>query len=561
MPVSGASFICARRRAPENMAHKDMLVLDAFSDVGQFVEYDPAVWHPYCLWAFANTQQPGPGLCCYGVKTGTKSFVFIGDYSQHSDQVRSSNSNGVRDLIVKPLTLYRHNCRQLGVPEMPTPTVISRSWQANIAVYLPLAYVHLLVQPTTSHYADVAYDGLLQDILKYAVGRTQAYIVGSLIFSNETTLIRHPDPVDMTGIRSLCDTHYNLMVDHKFVFPANATQQQILFDAIEDGEHSQHLDYIAALCDVRYNWVFTREHQAAWHLLPLKPDAPFHQIDVHRHITHLQAAHDTKSDLLKPLSIGFHVTDSADPKRKGVIIFDVQSYGRLHEYFTGDTAARPWSVMFTIFLGALTPDLTPTVKEHTKTLFKAMKEYFNVSTSPAKKDLPNRCTLSDMTYKYAVLQDDGKIFIQDSHALTVDNTPPSCDRCLFCPACLMEPSIFDMHDHIKTDHSNYYLADSPESNAGSSSIDPSANGSSGSNSSVSIDSSSDKSLELREDAEHERTGLQLLELKNRTEHTDNADETQAHVSQSNYAVLEKQYNDLAYTGLHRGLEHLKIEMS
>ncbi len=75
MAVSSKSFMCARTRAPQNMAHENILVLDAFSDVSQFVEYDVAVWHPYCLWAFAHAQQPI--LSCYGVKTGTKSFVFI----------------------------------------------------------------------------------------------------------------------------------------------------------------------------------------------------------------------------------------------------------------------------------------------------------------------------------------------------------------------------------------------------------------------------------------------------------------------------------------------------
>jgi hypothetical protein len=546
MGVSGKSFICARKRAPQNMAHENILVLDAFSDVSQLVEYDVAVWHPYCLWAFAQTQQPI--LSCYGVKTGTKSFVFMGNYMEHSEQRRlsyKSNQNaadGVRDLIVKPLTMYRHNCTQMGVADHDPKgvadqlqAVISRSWQNNIDVYLPLAYVHLLVRPTAPHYADVAYGNLLQDILKYAVGQQQAYIVQSLQFTDQTTLIQNSNPPNMLGIVSLCQEHHDLMLAHKFVFPENATQQEILFDEIEDGAQSQHNDYIAALCDVRYNWVFTREHKAAWNLVPLGNNATFHEIDVHRHITHFQATHDTKSDLLKPLSTGFHVTDSAG--RKGVIIFDFQSFGRLHEYFTGDTASRTWIDTLKMFVGALIENTAPAVKEPQSALFGAMKKYFGLSTSPSKINAPTLWTLSDMTYKYAVLQDDNKIFIQDSHELTPDNTPPSCERCLFCPACLMETRVdLDMRAHITGDHPDYYLTDSPASVAGSS-FDPSA-------SSVDFENGSNKSLQLKEDAEHERTGLEILELRNKTESTDNADETQAHVSASNYAALEKKYVEL-----------------
>jgi hypothetical protein len=41
--ISGQHFICAREKSEKNMKHTAILVLDAFSETGQFVQYHPVV--------------------------------------------------------------------------------------------------------------------------------------------------------------------------------------------------------------------------------------------------------------------------------------------------------------------------------------------------------------------------------------------------------------------------------------------------------------------------------------------------------------------------------------
>ncbi len=50
--VSGECFICALENDTRNTCAKNILILDAFSHKDQFLQYEPAVWHLYCLWHF-----------------------------------------------------------------------------------------------------------------------------------------------------------------------------------------------------------------------------------------------------------------------------------------------------------------------------------------------------------------------------------------------------------------------------------------------------------------------------------------------------------------------------
>ena len=82
--AAGTSFLCAHEGAPQNVSHDNTLVLDIFHDHDQYVLYDPVVWYPFCLWAFARNATGSAAMplvmCCYGVSTGTKSFLFIANY-------------------------------------------------------------------------------------------------------------------------------------------------------------------------------------------------------------------------------------------------------------------------------------------------------------------------------------------------------------------------------------------------------------------------------------------------------------------------------------------------
>jgi hypothetical protein len=146
--VDRTCFICAKERAPENMIHDNILVLDAFSYKDQFVEYDPVVWHPCCLWLFASDTEQA--MCCYGATTGNKSFIFIRNYKEHVETVladeQKKRGEAVPELFVKPLRMYQNSYTQFHLPEDPH-AVISRIWPTNFKHFIPLVYVHLLVRP------------------------------------------------------------------------------------------------------------------------------------------------------------------------------------------------------------------------------------------------------------------------------------------------------------------------------------------------------------------------------------------------------------------------------
>jgi hypothetical protein len=184
---------------------------------------------------------------------------------------------------------------------------------------MPLFYAHLFVRPLLPIYADTVYNkDFMEDMLAFAVGQKEKFIMDNLQYdtSASTPVITHPtsDFVSPKAGALLMSAHYNLMMKHKFVIPTDATQEHILFDEIQDPPNrSQHLDHIAAVCHVRYNWVFDlSKFRTTYTLQPLGTDSPYHAVDVHRHITHLQRkSSDPESDFLKTLSTGFYVSEIA----------------------------------------------------------------------------------------------------------------------------------------------------------------------------------------------------------------------------------------------------------
>jgi hypothetical protein len=479
--VSGARFICASDKDSRNMRASNLLVLDAFSTEDEdrkinkesimYTKYHPVVWHAYCLWSFE--QDTEKRLCSYAVKmnAGTaQSFIFLANYEDHVRTVRLTQKMdsrmAVRALVEQPLELYRTTCLQLNL----TPNaVLSRIRHAPsvIDIYKPLAYVHLLVRPGGPLYADAEFQDLETEFAAM-VGLKQQLIIDALMFIKTGNECIKRSPVLKASSKDyelLATAHYDLMMKYKFVIPENATQEEILFDTVTQTQRrSPHRDHIAAVCDVRYNWVFDTAHAPVWTpAQPLPSDAPYHQIDVHRHISHLQSAPGAQSDLWKRLSIGFHVTDNAG--REGVIVFDVQEQRQL---FTG-MKAKDLDKDTTLLAFGTGP------RETLETgISYAMSSFF---TDKNKDKKLSQWSLCDMAYKYVIRSVNNDIFVQDSYALTQGPHPPTCAPCLFCPVCFEPPSALPsdpdapepdpMHRHIQKSHDNYYMARFPSSAAAS----------------------------------------------------------------------------------------------
>jgi hypothetical protein len=430
--VSPACFICARDKHQKNMDGEGLLVLDAFSKDDQYLKYHPVVWHIFFLYCFDRDAQNGQ-LCCYAVRSydkRDKTFIFIANYEDHVKVVRLDQNISQKDtvaaLVVKPLELYRSCCVTMA---FKGAAVLSRIWHQNIDTYKPLTYVHLLVQPSLPLYADVQFSAELEDTFAAVLSLPQADIIDNLLHTKMTDDPITRGPVLKTSDKSweqLANAHYDLMMQYKFVIPENAKQEEILFDAVTQTQpHSQHRDYIAAVCDVRYNWVFDTARAPTWQPQPqqaLAPSASYHQIDVHRHITHLQSAPGAPSDLLKRLSTGFHVTDNAG--REGVIVFDVQEHGRANKLFTGMKSVLDQDQ--TLFAFGTGTDKTPNTA-----IYDAHAAFFQQQWS-----------LCDMAYKYVVMSASNDISVHDSYALTepTEDTPAHVRALSLLPGLLCRTS-------------------------------------------------------------------------------------------------------------------------
>ena len=294
--AAGTSFLCAQQGAVQTLSHDNTLVLDLFHDYDQYVLYDPVVWYPFCLWAFARTATGSAAIpltmCCYGVSTGTTSFIFIAHYQDKDQTLRqapeTTQTTALQQLVEKPLQMYRNTLALLNLQAQPT-AVISSISPVSFQSYMPLAYVHLFVRPDIPLYIDTQFNEEVESMLLFAVGRDERYVIDKLPYTpNSTYAVMKVDDPSPTAYALLASAHYDLMMAHPFVTPADASQQEILFDALQPGEHSPHRDHIAAVCHVRYNWVFDVKLGApVWApAQTLPPDAPFHAIGVHRHITH-----------------------------------------------------------------------------------------------------------------------------------------------------------------------------------------------------------------------------------------------------------------------------------
>jgi hypothetical protein len=348
--AAGTSFLCAHEGAPQNVSHDNTLVLDIFHDHDQYVLYDPVVWYPFCLWAFARNATGSAAMplsmCCYGVSTGTKSFLFIANYEQNAERLLTTPAmtdvKALEQLIERPLAMYRNTLILLGLQKQQPAAVISRIYPVAFEAYMPLAYVHLFVRPESPLYIDTQFNTEVQTMLLFAVGRDERYIIEHLPYTPQKTYtVMKVDDASPQAYALLATAHYDLMMNYAFVTPSDASPEEILFDALAPVQHSRHRDHIAAVCDVRYNWVFDPAYAPVWVPTQALPaDAPFHAIDVHRHITHLQSSPNTQSDLMKTLSTGFHVTGKAG--QRGVIVFDVQAHGRANGLF--DSQKQPTAV-------------------------------------------------------------------------------------------------------------------------------------------------------------------------------------------------------------------------
>jgi hypothetical protein len=410
-------------------------------------------------------------MCCYGATTGGKSFLFIVHYERRVNIVRSkttTRNDAVGELVMKPLHLYHQVYgKLLQNKKIATETVISRSHHASLN-YIPLAYVHLLVQPEVPLYADVNYNKTLEDILAFAAGISVRDVMTSVLYNNtdpNEPPITHdtsatPLPV---AYEIIAGAHYDLMKNHNFVIPETATQEHILFDALAPGQHSQHLDYIAAVCDVRYNWAFDPAHGYICDTVNVAPNT-HEAIDILRHITHLQSPSDTQSKFLKKLSTGWHVTEIGGAKRKGVIVFDVQEHGRFNVLFKGQNDPQPkcHDVCETFGTGGKTSN---------REIALAMLDYFGIDT--------DAWSLCDMAYKY-VMYDTASppgqttYFMRDSFQLerdrSISDSASACSFCPFCPVCFeAQPDTLGaggttMYHHIKAKHDahQYYISYLPE---------------------------------------------------------------------------------------------------
>jgi hypothetical protein len=466
--AAGTSFLCAHEGAPQNLSHDNTLVLDIFHDHDQYVLYDPVVWYPFCLWAFTRNATGSVArplsMCCYGVSTGRKSFLFIANYEPNAETLLTTPNRtdvmALEQLIERPLAMYRNTLTLFDLQKQPA-AVISRIYPVAFQAYMPLVYVHLFVRPESPLYIDTQFNAEVQTMLLFAVGRDERYVIDHLPYTpQQTYTVMKVDDPSPQAYALLAAAHYDLMMGHTFVTPSDATQDEILFDTLDPGQISRHRDHIAAVCDVRYNWMFDPAYAPVW--VPtqaLAADAPFHAIDVHRHITHLQSSSATQSDLMKTLSTGFQVTGKAGIP--GVIIFDVQAHGRALGLFDHDTTPTAVGLdcvdALQVFVKARIKT-SETGKQNRVLMFNAINRYF--------KDRA-KWSLCDMAYKYVVLLDGSTdMVVQDSYALTlVPGSAPSCSRCPFCPACYIDPPAAvpgqdTMHSHIVDMHQDaYYIAD------------------------------------------------------------------------------------------------------
>jgi hypothetical protein len=314
--------------------------------------------------------------------------------------------------------------------------------------------VHLLVRPDLPLYADVNYSKKLEDILAFAVGLPPQDVISAVGYNtidpDESPITHTKSSTQFTAAYAIiAAAHHDLMQTHKFIIPATATQEHILFDALTPGKDSQHLDYIAAVCDVRYNWVFDPKRAPGYDAGQLTPAATYHDIDVHRHITHLQSSSATRSDLLKKLSTGWHVNEIGGTKRRGVIVFDVQEHGRFQKHFRGRADPQQLCHDACELFGTNN-------KTSDKHIADAMRAYFTPEA---------QWSLCDMAYKYVIYDTASPpaqptYFMRDSFELQRDHmnsdSASACSFCPFCPVCFeAQPDTLGaggttMYHHIKT---------------------------------------------------------------------------------------------------------------
>ena len=475
-------YICAETLISEDMhaLHaKNVLILDAFSPKPEdlnnqaladhtFLQYHPVVWHLHCLWLYSADNT----LCCYAAKTGSACYIFIGNYEDHVNKVKADantdRNKAVLELVVRPLKIYQMSHLNLTATH---EAVISRSQhQDNFQYYMPLTYVHLYVHPKPV-YLDTNFAGTdIESMLAFVVGRGQNTIIQTLPYTPQNSIIfTLPAAPPANAYAQLAASHHALMKAHAFVIPDRATEEEILFDPIDAPGHSKHLDYIGALCTVRYNWVFDLKSRHADIRAIKEPaaDAPCHEIDVYRHIIHLNSSDKTgPSKVLKPLYTGCYVQDVVT-KRKGVIVFDVQERGRGkyfqgHEHFNDLLHAAGLSQMVQNATDDCYTTCTKFGIDAAKTsdycVVDAMKTYFNPH---------DKWTLCDMAYKYVVRAADDTYFMQDSFTLDKDirqtTTTETFARCPFCPVCFddvqdaHQPSC--MYYHIRDTHTQFPIAD------------------------------------------------------------------------------------------------------
>jgi hypothetical protein len=69
--ILGTCFICTKQETYGAKSPKNILVLDAFSQEDQFLQYHPIVWFPYSLCLFGKSGGE-PEMCCYGVSNSNK---------------------------------------------------------------------------------------------------------------------------------------------------------------------------------------------------------------------------------------------------------------------------------------------------------------------------------------------------------------------------------------------------------------------------------------------------------------------------------------------------------
>jgi hypothetical protein len=482
--IYASCFLCARENNRSNVSHAHTLVLDAFSHQDQFLEYDPAVWHLYCLWLF---RQNKTDLLCYAAKTPAASYIFMVNYEEHIQKVIAATKNpvtdrtaAVRELVVKPLELYRRSFASISTRQSPLKPVafVSRIWPALPALsdrHRPLAYAHLLMQRDCPLYADTAFNKALQDMIAHVVGKTTQDVIANLPYATPQAGQANPCPPGAPAADAyalLAQAHHRLMMDHAFVVLTGA-KDGILFETpvTISNAPSKHRDYIGALADVRYNWVFeqTAGPVDIARITPPAQDAPYHEIDVYRHIIDLLRPHRANaSEFLKRLSVGCYVTEAVNPQRSGVIVFDVQELGREHGYFACQrhgyqtlvdyrhtmTFEEYTGLAFTCSKFGI--DTTKTKDESVKN---AMLEFFKPNTNKSE-----HWCLSDMTFKYVVYNSTHQtFFMQDSFALIEDHSkPPSCADCRFCPACFLPAQQTlqhhaNMYDHIQQTHPQFHL--------------------------------------------------------------------------------------------------------